>query len=507
MGLTTSQSDTDVESRRQPAASNRPMRVQLDRFAGLPLRRTASRAGALLAWALAGLVAIGLQVAGPTVRAEPTTLSGTARLIASPEPGWPQWRGRRRDGVCDETGLLPQWPEGGPKLLWTASGLGRGYSAPIITGGRIFLAGDVGDVLKIFALDLQGRLLWQATNGQAWHGPYPGARASCTFSAGRLYHLNAHGRLACLDAATGAELWAVNVLERFQGKNIMWALSENLLVDGVRVWVTAGGARALMAALDTRTGATVWATEPLRLGRSEPPAHQRVAEPAGEPDSASYASPILFELGGRRHVVNCSLRHVFGVDADTGRLLWSRPMPTRYEVIVSTPVLVGDAVFVTAPDCQAKGLYRIEPRAGTVHIQPVWTGGMDTCQGGVVLWNGRLYGSWYRNRRGWACVDARTGALLCDFKGLDSGSVLCADGRLYCLSQEGEMALLKPTADGLEFAGRFRLVPRRVSDAWTHPVIHQGRLYLRYHETLYCYDIGGRQTRRPRPPRRLAKAG
>ena len=164
-----------------------------------------------------------------------------ATLIASPEQGWPQWRGPRRDNICDETGLLQQWPEEGPKLIWKISGLGRGYSAPIVTGGRIYIAGDVGDELHVFAFDLDGKQVWQAKNGRAWKGPSPGARASCTFSAGNLYHMNAHGRVACLDAATGREIWAVEVLERFEGKNITWALSENLLVDGNNVVVTAGG--------------------------------------------------------------------------------------------------------------------------------------------------------------------------------------------------------------------------------------------------------------------------
>jgi len=63
--------------------------------------------------------------------------STAAGLIASPEPGWPQFRGPRRDGICDETGLLKSWPASGPKLLWQTNGLGNGYSAPIITGGRI----------------------------------------------------------------------------------------------------------------------------------------------------------------------------------------------------------------------------------------------------------------------------------------------------------------------------------------------------------------------------------
>lgn len=438
-----------------------------------------------------GLAARPLLPAKPSLSTLPQ-----ARLVASPETGWPQWRGPRRDGLCDETGLLSHWPAEGPRLLWSTNGLGRGYSAPIITGGRIYLTGDVEDALRIVALDLHGQTLWQATNGRSWKGPYPGARASCTFSEGRLYHLNAHGRVACLDATSGREFWTVDMRERFGARVNTWAFSENLLVDGPRVIVTTGGTRALMVALDKRTGATVWTTEPLRLGASDDPAHQRLPEPAGETEAASYASPILFTLAGRRHLVNCSLRHVFGADADTGALLWTRPLPTRHHVIGVTPVLVDDAVFVTAPHTEGGGLYQIVPQGSGVRVERLWASELDTCHGGLVLVGDTLFGSWY-GRRGWAGLDARTGALRCQTQELAKGAVLYAERRLYCLSEEGEMALLNPTAKGFEFAGRFRLVPGRTSDAWTHPVILDGRLYLRYLETLYCYDIRAGQNAGP----------
>lgn len=412
-----------------------------------------------------------------------------ARLIASPEPGWPQWRGPRRDGICDETGLLPQWPPDGPPRLWQTGNLGRGYSAPIIAGGRIYLTGDVGEELHIYALDLEGRRVWQAKNGRAWRTPYPGARASCTYQDGRLYHLNAHGRVICLDAASGRELWAVELFERFGGRNITWALSENLLVDGGRVFVTAGGSQALMVALDVRTGETAWQSAPLRLGASNPPRHERVADSSGEVDSASYASPILLERAGRRMLVNCSLRHVFGVDADTGAVLWSRPLRTRFSVIAMTPVLVGDGVFVTAPDTDDGGYFQFHEDGGEPYAERVWSSRPDTCHGGVVHVNGALYGSWYRRDKGWFCADARTGEIRYQTGELAMGSVLYADGRLYCLSQEGEMALLEPTSEGFQFRGRFRLAPERTSDAWAHPVIHHRRLYLRFHETLHCFDL------------------
>lgn len=416
-----------------------------------------------------------------------------AAYVASPEPGWPQFRGPRRDGICDEKGLLQAWPEGGPRLLWKTNGLGNGYAAPIITGGRIYITGEADGDLWIRALDLEGRTLWQTKNGPAWNGPYPGARASCTFSDGRLYHLSGQARVACLDAATGQELWAFNMFEQFGGRNLTWATSENLLVDGPRLVLTPGGTKALMAAVDKKTGEPLWATEPLRLGPSPGPSMARLEAPVGEVDNCSYSSPILVQIGSRRLVVNSSLRHVFCVDANSGQLQWTQPLPTRYSVIAATPVLVGNAAYVTAPHTPEGGrLFRLLAEGSQPAGAPLWKTPLDTCHGGAVFVDGSLFGSWYGPRKGWARVDGRTGAVRYETDQLTQGSVLYADERLYCLGQDGEMALLKMGADRFEFAGRFRLTPERKSDVWTHPVILDGRLYLRYQNSLFCYDIRAR---------------
>jgi outer membrane protein assembly factor BamB len=385
------------------------------------------------------------------------------KLISSKEPGWPQWRGPRRDGISDEKGLLQSWPEGGPKLLWKAEGLGRGWSSPIVTGGSIYLTGDSGEDLSIFALDLDGKAKWKGVNGRAWTGQYPGARASCVYEGGALYHLNSHGRVACLDARTGRELWS--------GAEILWGLSECLLVDGARLIVSPGGKKAAMAALDKKTGETVWTSEAI------------------EKNDAGYSSPILFELEGRRQIVNYSSRQVYGVDADTGRLLWKRPRPSEYLALCFTPVFCGDGVYVTTPGKNGGTLYRLGFPDGQSHVETVWDTPVDTLQGGVVLVDGFLYGSGYEGFKGWAAVDAATGRPRYTTRDLASGAVIYADGRLYCLSERGEMALIKPTSAAFEFTGRFPLIAERKADVWAQPVICDGRLYLRYHETLSCYDI------------------
>jgi outer membrane protein assembly factor BamB len=287
------------------------------------------------AWALAALAATAPLARGGSASRPatgPASAPAAEGVIASREGGWPQWRGPRRDGICDEKGLLPAWPAGGPKLLWKIDGLGRGYSCPIIHGGRLYITGDVGNDLRIFALDLTGKLQWQAVNGRAWKRSYPGARACCLMDGGRLYHMNAFGRVVCLDPTNGHEVWAVDTLQRFDAPIIAWGHSECLLADGPRLIVTPGGRKAMMAALDKLTGATVWASGPI------------------EGDTASYSSPILFAFGGRRHLVSASSRHAFGVDADSGKLLWTQPRPTRYLAITTTPLYRDGRVVVASPD-------------------------------------------------------------------------------------------------------------------------------------------------------------
>jgi len=422
--------------------------------------------------------------------AEAALCGEVGRLAAAREPGWPQWRGPRRDGISDEKGLLQEWPEGGPKLLWAAEGLGRGWSSPIIVNGTIYITGDVGEDLVIFALDLEGKEKWRSKNGRSWKGSYQGARGSCTYDEGRLYHINAHNRIACFDAADGKELWAVDLIARFAGRNIAWAIAHHPLIDGSRVIVTPGGKKALMAALDKTTGETVWASEPLlferttRFGKGA-----KLPQPVREADAPGYASPILFELGGRRHIVNCSARHAFGVDADTGKLLWTQPMPTTWEVLAVTPVLYKDCVFVTGPDGRGGVLFRIVVEGGKIRTEEVWTSDMDTCHGGVIALGDVLWGSWYRHFNGVGCIDALTGKTLHRTSELSMGSLLYADGRLYYLAQRGQMALIKPDPQDFRIISRFTFADGKRNDVWAHPVILDGRLYLRHHDKLACYDV------------------
>jgi len=440
------------------------------------------RSALSLAWhssiALTVLVLAGIRVDGSE------TKTAAARIVASREAGWPQFRGPGRDGVSAERGLLQEWPEGGPTVLWSADIPGRGYSSPIIGGGRIYLTGDDGEELHVFALDLDGKLLWEAKHGASWKESYPGARASVTFSEGRVYLENAHGRLACFDAATGREVWAIDLLKSFGGRNITWGLSECLVVDERAVYATAGGTEALLVALDKATGAVLW---------KSPPLHDSAGERAVE--NASYVSPILVQFGDRRLVIGCSLRHLVCADAATGALQWTRRFPTTYSVISMMPALVGSSVFMTAPHGKGGQLFELKAPASpdaAVGAEDRWRTPLDTLQGGVVQVADKLIGSFYGGRKGWAAISVQTGEVLYTLAET-KGSPIFADGRVYALCEDGWMLLLEAGEAQFKQHGRFRFAEASSRDAWAHPAVLDGRLYLRFHEKLICYDVRGRR--------------
>ncbi len=386
------------------------------------------------------------------------------RLVRSSSPDWPQWRGPYRNGVCEDKGLLGQWPDTGPTLEWSISGMGGGYASPIVVGDTIYIPGDTEEKLRISAVSLEGKIRWQTTNGLVWTRPYPGARAACCYDNGHLYHMNAHGRLACLEAANGNELWAVDVLDRFQAKNIIWGISESVLVDRDRVFVTPAGTKGLMAALDKNSGETLWASEPI------------------DGEQAAYASPILLDTGPRRLLINSTARHAFAVDSDTGELCWQVRQLDPDNTITTTPILAGDGIVLTNASRNFGSVLAVS-LAG----KQFWSADVKTSHGGAICVGDSVYlSSSSRAVRGWARLDAKSGAATV-LNDQPTGSLIYADQRFYCLTERGQLTLQKLDQDKFVQMGSMQLAEGR--DVWAHPVICQGRLLLRYHDTLYCFNI------------------
>jgi outer membrane protein assembly factor BamB len=385
---------------------------------------------------------------------------------------WPQFHGPKRNNISTETGLLKRWPEAGPKLLWTAHGLGHGFSSLSISGGRIFTAGNIGDQAVVTALDMDGKAHWQTKCGGAWirRGLYPGTRGTPTLDGNRLYYETPLGDLACLDANSGRKLWGLNILRRFGGKNIRWALSESLLIDGDRLICSPGGTEGGVVALDKHMGKVVWAC---RTG-----------------DRAGYASPVLGEHKGLRMILTLTLKAMVGINADTGELLWRVKHLSYADENVLKPIYHDGHVFVSTVAAGSRK-WKITVQGTKASVEQVWhSKQMDNHHGGVVLLGGHLYGSSCAfNRSKWICLDWRSGKTLYVDAGVGKGSLTVADGLLYILGERGRMGLVAPSPQAHVVVSRFELPKGGKGLWWAHPVVCGGRLYVRHGDFLYAYDV------------------
>jgi len=390
---------------------------------------------------------------------------------ADQEAFWPQFHGPNRDNHSAETGLLEQWPEGGPALLWTAQGIGHGYSGVSMASGMIYTAGSIEKNTVITALNMDGKVLWQVKNGPGWTGDRPGTRSTPTVDGDRLYHQSPVGSLLCLEARTGRRLWQINTLEEFGSKTSTWALAESLLVDGDRLICCPGGPQTCMVALDKMTGSVVWQ-----------------APSTGE--LAGYGSPLLVELDGLRIITTLTAKAVIGVNADTGELLWHIKHESYADENVMIPIVHDGHLFISSLKAGSVK-WKLDIRDAKVSLAEVWrTQELDNHHGGIVLIGGNLYGnSTFRNSKQWVCLDWETGRNKHVDKGVGKGSLTCADGMLYTLSENGRMGLVRPTPTGHELVSSFQIPKGGKGKSWAHPVVCNGRLYIRHGNFLYAYAI------------------
>lgn len=385
-------------------------------------------------------------------------------------PSWPDFHGPGRTNISPETGLLKQWPEGGPPLVWKYTECGDGYSGVTIADGMIFTAGDFDDEERILALDISGKLLWTAANGAAWLRSSPGSRATPTYDGGSLYHMSPTGRLAAFDARTGKELWAADLVERFDARWGVWGLGENVVVEDGKVFCMPGGPKGRVVALDKRTGETVWANTEIE-------------------HSAAYCSPAVVTYRGVRQLITLTQKSLLGIDIRTGEDLWSAPFVPTSPQNALTPVFHDGYVFVACGHSTGGALMKIDADARTART--VWyREDLDNCHGGAVLVDGKLFGCGCRmGGKSFYCVDFLTGETRKLDRSLGKVAITCADGMLYCLNHQGTVYLLAITPGGFETVSQFSLGNRPANTYLAHPVVCGGRLYLRGEQNLWAFDV------------------
>lgn len=386
---------------------------------------------------------------------------------------WFQWRGPKRDGKSADTGLLKEWPVGGPPLLWKSKGLGGGYSSVSVSGDRLFTMGEQDGSSFVLALSrTDGKTLWSAKVGKAgapgWGG-FSGPRCTPTVDGDLVYAVGQYGDMVCVEAASGKVVWRKHYEKDFGGPLPEWGFSESPVVDGDKVVVFPGGSQGAMVALNKRSGATVWRSTDLT-------------------DAAHYSSIIVEEINGVRQCIQLTAQNVVGIAATDGKVLWKAKRKGATAVI-PTPIYENNHVFVTSGYGAGCNLFKVSKSGDAFTAEQVYANkNMANHHGGVVLVDGHLYG---HDDKEWVCQNLKTGEVVWRNPGVGKGSVSFADGLLICRDEdnEGTVALVAPTPQGYTEKGRFNPPDRSSKNSWPHPTISGGKLYLRDQDVLLCYDL------------------
>jgi outer membrane protein assembly factor BamB len=411
--------------------------------------------------------------------------------LSAPAADWPQWQGPNRDNINPEKGLIANIPAGGPKKVWEFTECGYGYSSPAVVGEKLFIGGVQGDDEVVFCLNSQtGKSLWKAP---AIIGPAvpPGAkgldrgdgpRSTPAVDGDLVYVLGARGNLVCLDAGTGKEVWKKSLHDDLGGKMPNWGYSESPLVDGDLVLCSPGGSKGSLAALNKKTGEVVWRSKEVT-------------------DGAAYSSIIVANFPGVRHYAQMTTGGLVGVDAKTGKLLWKEKVAVNGVAIIPSPIYHDGYVYATSDYNSGCGLVKLEKSGEGIKSKIVYESKtMQNHHGGVVLLDGHLYGNSgnCNNRVNWICQEFLTGKEVGKGKFEETGSLTCADGKLFLYGQEtGTLVLVDPSPMGYKELGRFKIpatskLPRKGGKIWARPVVANGKLYLRDLDLLYCFDVAAK---------------
>jgi len=380
-----------------------------------------------------------------------------------------QWRGETRTGVYNETGLLKVWPADGPQMLWKYEGLGEGFTSVAIAGGKVYVTGITDDKLMLYIFDLKGQLLNKKEVGKEWTTNHVGTRCSVDVNDGKLYIGNSLGHMHCLDEATLNEVWKVDLIADYGGRNLRWGMTENPLIAGDKIFLTPGGTTHNMIALNKKTGALIWTTTGLGL-------------------NSAYCSPQFIGDQSIPMVVTCIESNIIAYNADTGEKLWSHPQPNGNVTIhPNTPMYVDGMIFSITGYRGGAWLYRLKDGGKAAEL--VWKNDEMDCQmGGAIKVGDYVYASGH-NFKGWYCVDWKTGETKYKANEIGRANVIFADGMLYVYDEEkGTMNLVKPNPDKFDLVSSFK-VTLGTGPHWAHPVIHQGVLYVRHGDALMAYKV------------------
>ena len=397
---------------------------------------------------------------------------------------WPKWRGSNLDGIVKNENLNLNWSEKKPTLLWVFREAGSGYSSPAIVGTTLYMSGAADGNDFAFALDTEtGNVKWRQVLGEQYvQDRGDGPRGTITVDGDKLYMIRGAGQIHCLLAADGKMLWQKDFVNDFGGKIMsQWGYSESPLIDGNLVICTPGGSQGTMVALDKNTGAVVWVCNEWT-------------------DEAGYSSPIVAEIDGVRQYIQQSGKGVAGVSAKDGKLLWRVEIEGYKTAIIPTPIYQDNVVYVTASYNSSCNAIKLTKEGDVFKTETVYSNkNMLNHHGGVVLMDGHIYG--FSEGTGWTCQNFKTGENVWstgrtgETTNIGKGATLAINDRLLLLEERsGLLAVVAASPDGWKEYGRMEFPERTKMETkdnmvWTHPVVANGKLYVRDHDLLFCFDL------------------
>ena len=386
---------------------------------------------------------------------------------------WPGWRGPERTDISKETGLLKSWPEGGPKQLWMNNDIGLGYSSFAVVDDSLYTMGAREDQEYLIAVNVEnGKEKWSQKIGPLLKNNWgDGPRGTPTVDGDFVYAMNGQGYLICVQKSDGKVIWETT-MKKFGGRKPGWGYCESVLIDGENLICTPGGKEGALIALNKTNGELIWQSKDFTEG-------------------AQYASVILAEHAGKKQYIQLTQKKLVGVDAATGDVLWTSNWSGRTAVI-PTPIFHQGYVYITSGYGVGCKLVKLDEKQkpSDVYVNKV----MKNHHGGVILLGDHLFG--YSDGPGWVCQNFLSGEQVWNNKkDLGKGSLTYAEGHFYCLDRgKGTVALVEASKEKWIEKGRFTLKPQSTKrkpsgKIWTHPVVANGKLYLRDQELLFCFDI------------------
>ncbi len=414
------------------------------------------------------------------------SVATSANAIAILDGDWKQWRGPNRDGHAAPQSLLKEWPANGPKLTWSVSTAGTGYSSVSVEGEKLYTLGkrDKNNVLICLnaksGTEIWVSLIGRAANSKDYNtGWGDGPRSSATIDDEFVYALSDIGDLGCFRKADGEPVWAVNLVSDFGGRVPEWGYSESVLIDGDRLIVTPGGKNFLVG-LDKRTGAKIWASE----------------FSAG----AQYVSVVKHSFDGVPVYLTACERGLVGIHCETGKLLFKNEETGNGTAVVSTAIVSGNVIYHSSAYKAGNVAVRVSAIDGVLSAVQLYhesKESMENHHGGYVLHDGAIIGFTNTLRGAWIAQDLLTGKVLWSKKigKSRSGSIAFADGMAYCYDdQEGICTLARVSRTGFKEIGQLKIPEQTDSDRkqgaiWTHPVIAGQMLYIRDQEKIFAYDL------------------